>query len=29
VVGNGATPRAPDGTPAYLDEWRAMLGDVH
>lgn len=29
VVANGATPRAPDGTPAYLEEWRAMLGDVH
>lgn len=29
VVGNGATPRAPDGTPAYAAEWRAMLGDVH
>jgi predicted esterase len=28
-VGNGATPRAPDGTPAYLEEWRAMVGDVH
>lgn len=29
VVANGATPRAADGRPAYLDEWRAMLGDVH
>jgi len=29
VVANGATPRAGDGTPAYLDQWRAMLGDVH
>jgi predicted esterase len=29
VVGNAATPRTPDGTPAYLDEWRALLGDVH
>ncbi|MEP6733324.1 MAG: hypothetical protein ABJE10_21955 [bacterium] len=29
VVGNGATPRAPDGTPVYLEEWRAMLGDAH
>jgi acetyl esterase/lipase len=29
VVGNGATPRTPDGTPAYLDDWRAMLGDMH
>jgi hypothetical protein len=28
VVGNAATPRKPDGTPAYADEWRAMLGDV-
>ena len=28
VVGNGATPRLPDGTPAYADEWRAMLGDA-
>jgi dienelactone hydrolase len=26
VVANGSTPRAPDGTPAYLEEWRAMLG---
>jgi acetyl esterase/lipase len=29
VVANGATPRGPDGTPAYLADWRAMLGDVH
>lgn len=29
VVANGSTPRASDGSPAYLDEWRAMLGDVH
>jgi dienelactone hydrolase len=29
VVGNGATPRTADGTPAYLDEWRFLLGDVH
>lgn len=29
VVANGATPRAPDGTLAYAEEWRAMLGDVH
>ena len=29
VVGNGATPRAADGTPAYLDEWRFLLGDMH
>lgn len=28
VVGNAATPRLSDGTPAYADEWRAMLGDV-
>jgi len=28
VVANGATPRSADGTPAYLEEWRAMLGDV-
>ena len=28
VVGNAATPRAADGTPAYADEWRAMLGDA-
>ncbi|MFI5227669.1 MAG: BPSS1187 family protein [Gemmatimonadales bacterium] len=27
-VGNGATPRKADGTPAYADEWRAMLGDM-
>ncbi len=26
VVGNGATPRLPDGTPAYLEQWRFMLG---
>ena len=29
VVANGATPRAQDGTPAYAEAWRAMLGDVH
>jgi predicted esterase len=29
VVANGATPRQPDGTPAYAAQWRAMLGDVH
>jgi len=29
VVGNGATPRTADGTPAYLEEWRFLLGDVH
>jgi len=28
VVANGATPRAPDGTPAYLGEWRELLGSV-
>lgn len=28
VVGNGATPRLADGTPAYLDDWRFLLGDV-
>jgi hypothetical protein len=28
VVGNGATPRLPNGTPAYLEDWRALLGDV-
>jgi len=27
-VGNGATPRLPDGTPAYLDAWQFMLGDM-
>jgi predicted esterase len=27
VVGNAATPRAPDGSPAYLEEWRFLLGD--
>ena len=29
VVANGATPRLPDGMPAYQAEWRTMLGDVH
>lgn len=29
VVANGATPRAADGTPAYLDDWRFLLGDMH
>ena len=29
VVANGSTPRASDGSPAYLSEWLAMLGDVH
>ena len=28
VVGNAATPRAADGTPAYLEEWRALLGSA-
>jgi hypothetical protein len=28
VVGNRPTPRTADGTPAYLDEWRFLLGDV-
>ena len=28
VVGNGVTPRRPDGTPAYLDEWIFLLGDM-
>lgn len=28
VVGNGATPRLGDGTPAYLEDWRFLLGDV-
>lgn len=28
VVGNAATPRGPDGKPAYVEEWRAMLGDM-
>ena len=25
-VGNVSTPRKTDGTPAYIDDWRAMLG---
>lgn len=29
VIANGLTPRTADGKPAYLEEWRAMLGDVH
>jgi acetyl esterase/lipase len=29
VVANAATPRAVDGTPAYLDDWRWLLGDAH
>ena len=28
-VSNGVMPRRPDGTPAYLDDWRFLLGDVH
>jgi hypothetical protein len=28
VVGNGSTPRNADGAPAYLSEWREMLGVV-
>jgi predicted esterase len=28
VVGNRPTPRLADGTPAYLEEWRFLLGDV-
>jgi len=28
VVANGATPRNGDGTPAYLEEWRFLLGDA-
>jgi dienelactone hydrolase len=27
-VGNGATPRAADGKPAYLDDWKFLLGSV-
>jgi hypothetical protein len=27
-VGNGATPRKADGAPAYLDDWRFLLGDM-
>jgi hypothetical protein len=27
-VANAATPRRPDGTPAYLDDWRFLAGDV-
>jgi pimeloyl-ACP methyl ester carboxylesterase len=26
MVGNGATPRAPDGSPAYASEWRFLTG---
>ena len=28
VVGNNTTPRLPNGTPAYLEDWRALLGDM-
>ena len=28
VVANGATPRAADGRPAYLEDWRFLLGSV-
>ncbi len=28
-VANGSTPRNADGKPAYLEEWRFLLGDVH
>jgi acetyl esterase/lipase len=28
VVGNGVTPRAADGTPAYLEQWKFLLGDM-
>lgn len=27
-VGNAATPRAADGRPAYLNDWKFLLGDV-
>ena len=26
MVGNGTTPRATDGTPAYADDWRFLIG---
>lgn len=26
MVGNGATPRAPDGSPAYASDWRFLTG---
>lgn len=29
VVGNGVTPRSSDGTPAYLENWKFLLGDFH
>jgi dienelactone hydrolase len=28
VVANGATPRTSDGKPAYLEEWRFLLGSA-
>jgi dienelactone hydrolase len=27
-VANAVTPRRPDGAPAYLDDWRFLVGDV-
>jgi hypothetical protein len=27
-VANPSTPRRPDGTPAYLDDWRFLVGEV-
>jgi hypothetical protein len=27
-VANAATPRLPDGTPAYIGDWRFLLGDM-
>jgi hypothetical protein len=29
VVANGGTPRNADGSPAYLNDWKFLLGDVH
>jgi dienelactone hydrolase len=29
VVANGPTPRTADGQPAYLDDWRFLLGVAH
>jgi hypothetical protein len=28
-VANGATPRRPDGSPAYLDDWKFLVGQPH
>ncbi|MDB4908842.1 MAG: hypothetical protein JWO05_3626 [Gemmatimonadetes bacterium] len=28
TVANGATPRLPDGTPAYLEDWKFLLGSA-